>query len=41
MTRGRSIMANKIPFQYFFEPLGNFPFCYCVWIEKQRVPETS
>ena len=22
MTRGRSIMAKKIPFQYFFEPLG-------------------
>ena len=31
MTRGRLIKANKTPFQYFFEPLGNiFFFCYCI-----------
>ena len=43
MTRGRLIKANKTPFQYFFEPLGNiFFFFFATAFEtRNRVPETT
>ena len=38
MTRGRLIKANKTPFQYFFEPLGNFFFFFATAFESRNSP---